>query len=116
LPVNQPGPERKDDRRILSGGCRSKDCPSEYGPHKTIYNRFAQWSERGVWQKMFAAVAGDPDVLGHLALDSSHVKIHRCASGGKGGTPCVSSRCWPIGFDGQVYQLAPQRRNVLDFS
>jgi transposase len=54
LPPNQPSPERKDDRRILSGimhvqrvGCRWKDCPSEYGPHKTIYNRFARWSERG---------------------------------------------------------------------
>src|SRR6516164_5821034 len=53
LPVNQPGPERKDDRRILSGimhvmkvGCRWKDCPAEYGPHKTIYNRFARWSQR----------------------------------------------------------------------
>ena len=34
LPRNQPGPERKDDRRILSGimhvqkvGCRWRDCP-----------------------------------------------------------------------------------------
>lgn len=48
LPTNQPGPQRHDDRRILSGimhvqmvGCRWKDCPLEYGPHKTIYNRFA---------------------------------------------------------------------------
>lgn len=92
LPTNQPGPERKDDRRILSGimhvqrvGCRWKDCPSEYGPHKTIYNRFARWSERGIWQAIFAAVAGNPDTPGQVALDSSHVKIHRCAAGGKGG-------------------------------
>jgi len=70
---------------VQRSGCRWKDCPSEYGPHKTIYNRFARWSERGIWQKMFAAVAGEPDVPGHVALDSSHVKIHRCASGGKGG-------------------------------
>jgi transposase len=47
LPTNQPGPERKDDRLILSGimhvlkvGCRWVDCPREYGPHKTVYNRF----------------------------------------------------------------------------
>jgi transposase len=92
LPTNQPGPEREDDRRILSGimhvqrsGCRWKDCPSEYGPAKTIYNRFARWSERGIWQKLFAAVAGEHDTPGCMALDSSHVKVHRCASGGKGG-------------------------------
>ena len=92
LPTHQPGPQRKDDRRILSGimhvqqsGCRWKDCPEEYGPHKTIYNRFARWSERGIWQNIFAAVAASSDVPGQVALDSSHVKIHRCASGGKGG-------------------------------
>ncbi len=92
LPTNQRGPERKDDRRILSGimhvqkvGCRWKDCPSEYGPHKTIYNRFARWSERGIWQNIFTAVAASSDTPGQVALDSSHVKIHRCASGGKGG-------------------------------
>jgi len=92
LPVNQPGPERKDDRRILSGimhvlkiGCRWQDCPKAYGPHKTVYNRFSRWSERGVWQKIFECVAGPCDPPEAVALDSSHVKIHRCANGGKGG-------------------------------
>jgi transposase len=73
LPTNQPGPERGDDRRILSGimhvqrsGCRWKDCPSEYGPHKTIYNRFARWSARGIWQNLLAAVAGDRDVRARI--------------------------------------------------
>jgi transposase len=92
LPVNQPGPERKDDRRVLSGimqvlkiGCRWQDCPSDYGPHKTIYNRFARWSERGIWQKIFESVAVPDEVPEQAALDSSHVKVHRCAHGGKGG-------------------------------
>jgi transposase len=34
-------------------GRRWVDCPKAYGPHKTIYNRFARWSERGIWQKIF---------------------------------------------------------------
>ena len=72
LPTNQRGPERHDDRRILSGimhvqkvGCRWKDCPAEYGPHKTIYNRFARWSERGIWQNIFAAVGAGSDTKSH---------------------------------------------------
>jgi transposase len=92
LPINQPGPERKDDRRILSGimhvmrsGCRWKDCPSEYGPYTTVYNRFARWSERGHWQRIFEALVGSSDPPTQAALDSSHVKVHRCAGGGKGG-------------------------------
>lgn len=92
LPKVQPGPHRHDDRRILSGimhvlkiGCRWVDCPREYGPSKTIYNRFARWSERGIWQKIFETVAAPIDPPGEVALDSSHVKAHRCAGGGKGG-------------------------------
>jgi transposase len=56
LPVNQPSPRRKADRRILSGiihvlkiGCRWRDSSREYGPHKTIYNRLSHWSEKSVW-------------------------------------------------------------------
>ena len=50
LPSDVRGKERVDDRRVISGilhvlksGCRWKDCPPEYGPHTTVYNRFARW-------------------------------------------------------------------------
>src|SRR5262245_30442805 len=90
LPTNQPGPARKDDRRILSGimhvlktGCRWVDCPKEYGPHKTIYNRFARWS-RGIWQR-YSRVWLPLLMRPQAALDSTQVKVHRGAGGGKGG-------------------------------
>jgi len=64
LPKNQPGKPRVDDRRVISGilhilktGGRWRDVPPEYGPAKTIYNRFARWARRGVWQRIFAKVA-----------------------------------------------------------
>ena len=62
-----------------------QDCPPEYGPPTTIYNRFNRWSKRGIWQKIFEYVAGAPDPVDEAALDSTHVKAHRCAGGGKGG-------------------------------
>ncbi len=44
---------RVDDRRVISGivfvirnGLRWRDAPKDYGPHKTIYNRFVRWSRR----------------------------------------------------------------------
>ncbi len=50
LPKNQSGAERVDARRVVSGtlhvlkvGCRWFDCPVEYGPTTTIYNRFNSW-------------------------------------------------------------------------
>src|SRR6266705_1563538 len=64
LPTNQSGPEREDDRRIISGiihmlqcGACWRDCPPEYGPYTTIYNRFNRWSKRGHWQAVFKALA-----------------------------------------------------------
>jgi transposase len=68
--------------QVLKVGCRWVDCPKAYGPHKTIYNRFARWSERAIWQKIFESVAASAEPPEQAALDSSHVKVHRCASGG----------------------------------
>ena len=52
LPTNQTGPARDDDRCIISGiihmlqcGARWCDCPTDYGPYTTIYNRFNRWVE-----------------------------------------------------------------------
>ena len=98
LPTDLPGPDSKDDRRIISGivhmlqcGARWRDCPGEYGPYTTIFNRFNRWSKRGRWEAIFAALAMDPEEPVPLALDSSSVKAHRSAAGGKGGRKTKSS-------------------------
>ena len=92
IPMNRPGPKPKNNRRILSGiihvlktGCRWQDCPPEYGPYTTVYNRFNRWSGHGIWQQIFETVAGSLEPPEQVALDSTHVKAHRCAGGGKGG-------------------------------
>jgi len=92
IPLNRPGPKPRNNRRVLSGiihvlktGCRWQDCPPEYGPYTTVYNRFNRWSGRGIWQQIFETVAGSPESPEQVALDSTHVKAHRCAGGGKGG-------------------------------
>lgn len=81
------GVPRVDDRRIISGiifvirnGLRWRDAPAEYGPHKTVYNRFIRWSRMGVFNKIFAglaAKAGNPD---QLMIDATHLKAHRTAA------------------------------------
>jgi transposase len=92
LPRGRRGAHRVDDRRVISGivhmlrsGARWRDCPAEYGPYTTIYNRFNRWSRQGIWLAMFKALTGSTGVIGTAAIDSSHVKAHRSAAGGKGG-------------------------------
>ncbi|MCK1503332.1 IS5 family transposase [Bradyrhizobium sp. 188] len=92
LPTGLTGPDRDDDRRIISGiiqmlqsGARWRDCPPEYGPYTTIYNRFNRWAKRGRWCAIFEALAKPGKDAVALSLDSTSIKAHRCASGGKGG-------------------------------
>jgi len=92
LPNDTRGVPRVDDRRVISGiihvlqsGCRWKDAPKAYGPHKTLYNRFVRWAEKGVWERLFhhLADAGGPPAA--VMIDATHIKAHRSAAGGKGG-------------------------------
>jgi putative transposase len=81
------GVPRVDDRRVISGivfvirnGLRWRDAPKEYGPHKTIYNRFVRWSRLGVFDRIFAALAGKAGKPRRLMIDATHLKAHRTAA------------------------------------
>ena len=93
LPTDVRGKERVDDRRVISGilhvhksGCRWCDCPPEYGPSTTIYNRFVRWAQRGVWENLFRELAAKGRSTQTQKIDSTHIKAHRSAAGGKGGS------------------------------
>ena len=81
------GVPRVDDRRIISGiifvirnGLRWRDAPAEYGPSKTIYNRFIRWSRMGVFDRIFAGLAGEGPKPERIMIDATHLKAHRTAA------------------------------------
>ena len=93
------GIPRVDDRRVVSGivfvirnGLRWRDAPPAYGPHKTLYNRFIRWSRLGVFDRIFAGLAGQAGAPNRLVIDSTHLKAHRTAASllKKGLFPAVS--------------------------
>ena len=99
LPMDVRGVERADDRRVISGivhvlksGCRWCDCPPEYGPPTTIYNRFVRWARRGIWESLFRELARNGRSTDTQMIDSTHVKAHRSAAGGKGGRRSLAAR------------------------
>ena len=72
---------------VLKSGCRWCDCPPEYGPATTIYNRFVRWAERGVWERLFRELAARGRSTETQMIDTTHIKAHPLlASGGKGGS------------------------------
>jgi transposase len=93
------GVPRVDDRRVISGiifvirnGLRWRDAPKDYGPHKTIYNRFVRWSRLGVFNRIFAELAAKGGRSERLMIDATHLKAHRTAASllKKGMFPDVS--------------------------
>ncbi len=92
MPRNQPGARRVDDRRVISGifpvlksGCGWCDCPQDYGPHTTIYNRYNRWSRKRFWLGLLEALANAGAITKSTSIDSTYVKAQRAAFGGKGG-------------------------------
>ena len=81
------GVPRVDDRKVISGiifvirnGLRWRDAPADYGPHKTIYNRFVRWSRLGVFSKIFAALASKGPKPERFMIDATHLKAQRTAA------------------------------------
>ena len=93
-----PGIPRADDRHVVSGilyvikhGLQWKDAPAEYGPYKTLYNRFVRLSRLGVFRRIFTELANQTPFDGSRMIDSTHLKAHRTAASlRKKGAPRVS--------------------------
>ena len=81
------GIARVDDRKVISGiiyviknGLRWCDVPKEYGPYKTLYNRFVRWSRMGVFEKIFMTLAQNNHEYTQIMIDATHLKVHRTAA------------------------------------
>jgi transposase len=79
---------RVDDRRVvLSGiifinrnGLRWCDAPKEYGPSKTLYNRWKRWSDMGVFARIMTGLAAETSDNQTISIDATYLKAHRTAS------------------------------------
>ena len=85
------GVPRVDDRRVLSGiifinrnGLRWRDAPADYGPHKTLYNRWVRWSRLGVFARILTELAAEGRDTEVTMIDATHLKAHRTASSLRG--------------------------------
>ena len=81
------GRARVDDRRVLSGiifinrnGLRWCDAPVEYGPSKTLYNRWKRWSDMGVFARIMMGLAEQAPDNKTISIDATYLKAHRTAS------------------------------------
>jgi transposase len=72
---------------VLSGiifvnrnGLRWRDAPKDYGPHKTLYNRWKRWGEMGVFTRMMEGLSRAGAERKTVMIDATYLKAHRTAS------------------------------------
>lgn len=89
--ADQRGSTGRDNRMFVEGvlwivrtGSPWRDLPQAFGEWNSVFRRFSRWSAKGVWERIFAALSDDPD-FEYLIVDSTIVRAHQHASGGKGG-------------------------------
>ena len=65
-----------DHRLVLNGifwiartGAPWRDLPEVFGEWNSVFRRFSRWSRKGVWHRIFEAMADDPD-FEYLIVDS----------------------------------------------
>jgi transposase len=93
LPKKGRGPRsEKADRLFVDAvlfraktGLPWRDLPERFGPWKSVFNRFSNWSRKGHWARIFRELQLELDETGSI-VDGSVVRAHQDAAGGKGGS------------------------------
>jgi len=84
-----------DHRRTLEAiawrfrtGSPWRDLPEQFGVWQSVWQRHRRWSVDGTYARMFAAVhaaapAGGRELVALLSVDSTSVRAHQHAAGGR---------------------------------
>jgi len=84
VPADGRGSRRMDDRRVISAvvhvlksGCRWSECSEVYRPRTAIYNRFARWARRGIWDTVFRELARESQTELERLIEANRVAARR---------------------------------------
>ena len=74
----------------LRAGCAWRDLPLDFGPWQTVYARLRRWERDGTWQDILRTLQAQADAAGQVdwelhCLDSTTIRAHQHAAGGKKG-------------------------------
>jgi transposase len=86
-----PGRSGEDNRLFLEAvlwiartGSPWRDLPEYFGEWFSVWKRFRRWALKGVFEKIFRVLSGDPD-FEYAMIDGTIIKVHRHGTGAKGG-------------------------------
>ena len=86
-----PGRSAADNRLFVEAvlwmvrtGAPWRDLPVCFGYWNSAFRRFRRWSRKGIFEKIFNVLSGDPD-FEYAIIDGTIVRVHQHGTGAKGG-------------------------------
>ena len=105
--AGQPGATARDNRLFVDAvlyryraGIPWRDLPERFGDFRVVHTRHSRWSESGVWQRVFEALAQDADNE-YAMIDATIVRAHQHSASAKGGSRQTGARPQPRRLDHQ---------------
>jgi putative transposase len=80
---------------IVRTGSPWRDLPDAFGEWNSVFRRFSRWSAKGVWWRLFEAMADDPD-FEYLIVDATIVRAHQHAAGAQKGGLTIRPSAAPV--------------------
>ena len=96
-------------RDLTKTGIAWADLPESAGKWNSLWQRYNRWCERGVWERVAAALRDDDTEW--PSVDSSCVRAHPCAAGAKKRGPAGAdkrSRGWAAGAADSAPNCTPR--------
>ncbi len=88
---SDPGRSAYDNRLFLEAilwkvrvGAPWRDLPDEFGPWNSVFKRFRRRAKKGVFERIFNALSGEPD-FEYAMIDATIIRVHQHGMGAKGG-------------------------------
>ena len=69
---------------IVRTGAPWRDLPPTFGQWNTVFQRFRRWTLKGVFNRIFQVLSGDPD-FEYAMIDGTIIRVHQHGTGAKGG-------------------------------
>jgi transposase len=69
---------------IVRTGSPWRDLHQEFGCWNSTFRRFRRWAQKGVFERVFNSLSGDPD-FEYAMIDGTIIRVHQHGTGAKGG-------------------------------
>lgn len=96
-------------------GCQWRLLPTVYGLWRSVHKRFKDWSDKGIWSRLFEHCQTDPDLESYM-LDATIIRAHACAAGYEKDSQETQALGRSIGgFTTKIHALVDGLGNPLKF-